>query len=90
MSVPSDVSLDRLEVLAMPDLVNQAPEHIRKILAHQITAFNIMVAYRAAVKARTSCTRRILIKVPDQRTFCPVLAFPVVTRQDDTPETLLY
>lgn len=90
MGVPSDVSLYRLEVLTVPDLANQAPEHIRKIPAHQITAFNIMAAYRAAVKARTSCTRRILIKVSDQRTFSPVLAFPVVTRQDDTPETLLY
>ena len=42
MSIPADILLYALQVLAVPDLAHQAPEHIRKNFPDEVAAFDIM------------------------------------------------
>ena len=90
VSIPADILLYALQVLTVPDLAHQAPEHIRQPLNNKIAALYIMCANLAAVKPRTACTRRTRINRTSCRTILIISTFPVITRQDDTPETLLY
>lgn len=90
VSVPPDVLLNRLQVLTVPDLPDEPPEHIRKPLNHKIAALYIMRAHLAAVELRTACTRRTRINRTLRRAVLPVSTFPIITRQDDTPYILRY
>lgn len=42
VSVPADILLYALQVLTVPDLPDQAPEHIRKNLPDKVAALDIM------------------------------------------------
>ena len=42
VSIPADKLLYALQVLAVPDLAHQAPEHIRKNLPDEVAALDIM------------------------------------------------
>ena len=90
VSVPPDVLLNRLQVLTVPDLPDEPPEHVRQPLNHKIAALYIMRAHLAAVELRTTCTRRTRINRACRRAVLPVSALPIITRQDDTPYILRY
>ena len=42
VSIPADILLYALQVLTVPDLPDQAPEHIRKNLPDEVAALDIM------------------------------------------------
>ena len=85
VSVPPDVLLNRLQVLTVPDLPDEPPEHVRQPLNHKIAALYIMRAHLAAVKLRAACTRRTRINRTLRRAVLPVSAFPIITRHYITP-----
>ena len=84
MSIPPDILLYQLQVLAVTNLPNEPPEHIRQPLNNQVAALNIMRADFAAVKLRTACARRTRINRTCSRTVVLIFALPVITRQRDT------
>ena len=90
MSVPPDVPLNLLEVLAVSDLPNHSPEHIRQIPTDQIAALYVMATHFTAVEPWTACARWMRVHRTYSRTVLTISAFPIITRQDDTPYILRY